>query len=49
MAADHTRMEDFLEIAGTLVIAGCRGTDKDWAILGWKKKFETDENNSEQF
>jgi len=34
LAADHTRMEDFLEIAGTLVIAGCRGTDKDWAILG---------------
>jgi len=27
-------MEDFLEIAGSLVIAGCRGTDKDWEILG---------------
>merc|ERR1712203_301991 len=34
LAADHARMEDFLEIAGSLVIAGCRGTDKDWAILG---------------
>merc|ERR1712192_367754 len=28
LAADHARMEDFLEIAG------CRGTDKDWEILG---------------
>ena len=35
LAADHARMEDFLEIAGSLVIAGCRGTDKDWAILGF--------------
>merc|ERR1719234_2119229 len=34
LAADHARMEDFLEIAGSLVIAGCRGTDKDWEILG---------------
>ena len=34
LAADHARMEDFLEIAGSLVIAGCRGTDKDWDILG---------------
>ena len=34
LAADHAKMEDFLEIAGSLVIAGCRGTEKDWAILG---------------
>merc|ERR1712203_445684 len=34
LSADHALMEDFLEIAGSLVIAGCRGTDKDWAILG---------------
>merc|ERR1712150_438207 len=33
LAADHAKMEDFLEIAGSLVIAGCRGTEKDWAIL----------------
>jgi len=33
LAADHTGMEVFIEVAKHLIGAGCTGTDKDWDIL----------------
>ena len=33
LAADHVRMEDFMEIASNLVLAGCVGSDEDWEVL----------------
>ena len=33
LAADHVGMEDFMEIASNLVLAGCVGSDQDWEVL----------------
>ena len=33
LAADHARLEDFMEISANLVAAGATGTDQDWEVL----------------
>jgi len=33
LTADHVGMEQFMEIIGHLVSAGCVGTDQDWEVL----------------
>ena len=33
LAADHVGMDDFMEIASNLVLAGCVGSDQDWEVL----------------
>ena len=33
LAADHVRLEDFMEICSNLVAAGATGTDQDWEVL----------------
>ena len=33
LAADHARMEDFMDICSNLVAAGATGTEQDWEVL----------------
>ena len=33
LAADHARMDDFMDICSNLVAAGSTGSDQDWEVL----------------